>query len=564
MPLYTPDSLTPAQLGLPSQKFPAYRPAQLEIAEFGLYGAAGYLPEAVYLPLGDPRASDLDPRRPIAAIGAPGGIGKTLACQTIGRLSGSKYAVVTPTRGLEDQIVEDGFDTINVRGRDNYQCQSFDPTNPSKRWSCKVGEEAEEGETEYCQWANTAACTYGQRVGEAKQHGSIVTNYAYWMHARNSNRQALQFKQNPIQLLILDEVHQAFSALASYLGCWISEHDLLLFAKDEAKALLKKAHGQSEPWGKVGTKWLEALAVAADGAGDAVFDADRAGDKAGKRKWQRVAETCMRVADIGGDGNWIWQLTRNGIQFDCVWPYRYTDRYLFSGVGRVVLVSATLRPKCMSLLGLSRERYDFREWPRQFPPHLSPVYWLPTVRMSYSMPASDKKRMVERVDEIASARRDRKGIVHTGSYALAEYIQSHSRLSRSMILNPRGKGEAHRAAEKFRQAGPGTMLVSPSYGTGWDFPSTDCEFQIIAKLPFPDMQSPIAQARKSDNEYVNYVTMQDLVQATMRGSRHFTDRAETFIIDDTIRNFQFYAKQHAPRWFRVRRIVSIPPLPPKM
>ena len=78
----------------------------------------------------------------------------------------------------------------------------------------------------------------------------------------------------------------------------------------------------------------------------------------------------------GADGNWIWQLRNRGVQFDIIWPWRYAERYLFSGVEKVVMMSATLRPKLLSLLGLKRDEVDFKEWPCQFPAVLAPVYSL--------------------------------------------------------------------------------------------------------------------------------------------------------------------------------------------
>lgn len=110
--LYRTDTLLPSSLSLPS-KFSTFRPAQLEMAEFALYGKLGFQPDAGYTGFGEAG----DPRRRFVAIGAPGGIGKTLASAAIGQLSGVKYGVITATRALEDQFLKDGFPLAHVRDR---------------------------------------------------------------------------------------------------------------------------------------------------------------------------------------------------------------------------------------------------------------------------------------------------------------------------------------------------------------------------------------------------------------------------------------------------------------
>ena len=92
----------------------------------------------------------------------------------------------------------------------------------------------------------------------------------------------------------------------------------------------------------------------------------------------------------------------------------------------------------------------------------------------------------------------KKGIVRTASYKRAEWLQSESTWGRYMHMNREG-AEAARVAEKFRNAEPPAVLVSPSYGTGHDFPNYECEWIWIPKLPFPDRSDPVMIARMQDD-----------------------------------------------------------------
>lgn len=541
------DHVSPADLGLP-EKFSQFRDVQREIADFALYG---------------PHGIGLDPsetERRFVACGAPTGCGKSVAAHTIGILSGVKYGILTATRALEDQMVEDGFNCVNIRGRANYQCKELpDPDYPDDTQNCEEG-----AENKSCGLCGTVRCTYGAKVQEAREARAFVTNYSYWMHARSANQAALETKKDPVGLLICDEAHLAMRQLAGFLALWVSNEDLHAYAGDEVRALVKKSQGRE--WGVVTKEWVGMLTIVYCAALSRKTDIEESGHVGrgmGKllkelKKLEKMCSGLERIVSLGGDGNWIWRETRLGIAFECVWPGRYAERYLWSGVKKVVLMSATLRPKAMQLLGLRRDSYWFREWPRVFPAANNPVYWIPTGRMGHKAEEEERLKSVARLDEIADEwAGGKKGIVHTNSYNRAEWIQGRSRWGRYMILND--PGEQAKVAQEFKGKRPPAILVSPSYTTGFDFPDDDCEWIVFNKLPFPDRSDPVMQARiEGDREYYDYETMQALVQGCGRGARHEKDRCVVMITDDAVKGFRYYARQHAPGWFRIRETGEVP------
>ena len=134
-----------------------------------------------------------------------------------------------------------------------------------------------------------------------------------------------------------------------------------------------------------------------------------------------------------------------------------------------------------------------------------------------------------------------------------------------MIVNPRGE-PAQETLEQFRQSGPGTILVSPSFGTGYDFMGELCEWQIICKIPF-DPPSRILKAREElDPEYRNYRAMNKLWQYYGRIGRSKEDAGETVILDSHMDWFWRRNKHLAPAYaHRVYREVAVlPPPPPKL
>lgn len=105
-------------------------------------------------------------------------------------------------------------------------------------------------------------------------------------------------------------------------------------------------------------------------------------------------------------------------------------------------------------------------------------------------------------------------------------------------------------------------MVSPSLETGYDFPYRECEFQIVAKVPFLDTRSEVMKARVAqDRQYSNYTTALRLVQMVGRGMRAEDDFCETFVVDDNIQWFMQAARAFLPRWFSAayRRVTAPPP-----
>lgn len=539
------DGIEPADLGLPS-KFRSYRAIQREVSEFGMYGHDG---------LGTKR---------FTFAGAPAGCGKSLTAHTIGKLSGMRYVVATVTLGLQDQQVDDQFKVIDIRGKSNYPCHHHYPLS-RERWTCAEGEDHD------CPYAGTKECPYQDRVDQAK-HGNVLTNYAYWMSARGQNRSALETPGHPIELLILDEFHMAPDALSQYLSTWISREHIAEYGPEKLlKAAMRSLGRTGKDWAVVSVEW-EAL-LAAMGA--------RAYEKQGEiraeyeteylcrrgsreyRELEKLLGDIRRVAQLGcgdGAGNWIWQATRNGVKFDCIWPYRYAEKYLFSGVEKVVGMSATLRPKCMSLLGLPRKEYDYKEWPRVFPAHLGPVYYWPLGRMGKNAPAGDFEKICDGIDEWFSKRaEDTHGLIHAVSFDRAADFQAGCKLvGRDMILSK--PGEAATAAKRYREAKGRAVLCGPSFMVGYDFPDESGRVNIIPKIPFTNRSDAVFQAREVDPEYENHKVMQLVQQAAGRVNRHDRDFGETVVMDKNWSRFEWQAKEHKAAWFRTVKVEGVPEL----
>jgi len=229
--------------------------------------------------------------------------------------------------------------------------------------------------------------------------------------------------------------------------------------------------------------------------------------------------------------------TMSGVRFDPLNPARYAESALFRGIEKVVLVSATVRPKTAAILGIVQGDMEFIEYPSTFPVSRRPIIHFPTIRMTYRNEQDDglMSEWLKTLDAWIGPRiaLGRKGIVHAVSYARMKFIVDNSEYAWCMMTH--GTWDRERKVAEFRQANGPCVLVSPSIGTGYDFAHDAARWQVIAKLPFASTQDPVVRARQErDRDYGLYQAAQDLQQAAGRINRAESDWGETLILDQNV------------------------------
>lgn len=479
-------------------------------------------------------------------ICAPTGWGKSLGYMAMAMMSGLRTVVLTSTKGLQDQLQAD-FDTIStdLRGMANYLCPiphkfGFPRHTVVSEAPCQCGARCH---------LRSGGCEYFDLYRQAQQADIVVTNYQCWMHDQ-AKREPLTFSK-PVQMLILDEAHDAPEELSGFLGVDLEKVECLTLGVSWPES----GYDQAE-WRTWGVWWRNNLQ---ERIGRLEQDIQlQTGNNtlmAELRECKKLLRKIERVA--GMKEEWVVEEREGGrgqkfmaARFDPLWPKLYSESALFRGIQKVVLVSATVRPKTAELLGLSLTDLKFQEYPSSFPIRSRPVIHVPTVQMNYRNEQSDDKMGVwlRKIDSLIQARQDRKGVVHAVSYNRMRFLKNNSRFADKMMVH--GAADRGAVVREFKEAGPGTVLVSPSVDTGYDFPYQECEYQIIGKLPFAPTQGAVMKARLAqDKEYGNYLVAQTLQQMTGRGMRAEDDRCETLILDDNVKWFVGKNKQFLNKWW---------------
>lgn len=538
----------PVDIGLP-ERFSSWRQGQPEAIEFAID----------------------DPRR-FKGLVLPTGAGKSLIYMTVPQLTGWRTVILTSTKALQRQLVNDfaSDTTALMQGQRNYECLAVQPgrelsgafgsastfTATVDQGPCHSGVACSLQES---------GCGYYDAIRAIFKAQVVITNYAWWFSLVMNPKITLR-----PDLLVLDEAHAAPDALADAIGATLKVSDVREF--------LPNKHYEMPDDVKATDAWVEwagrsAAKLASMLEGTRAHDRDTARRL---RRGQSIFYALSRIAKIEPALLIVTpEMDGTELKFDVVWAAEYAEPWLFRGVPRVILTSATMSKHTGEMLGIMDKHLGLFEAGEGFDLRRRPVYVLPAqdvitgsrVNVDHRIDARREAIWLAHIDKILTARGDRKGIIHSISYGRRDMLMAKSACRDRMMTH--GRHDAAERIAQYRQAprDSGAILVSPAVTTGYDFPGDECEYQIVAKIPFPDGRDPITASRSLvDKKYPSYLAMQQLVQMAGRGMRSADDRCETFLVDGHASWFMSKHADLAPKWFRraVRHVTEIPAAPPRV
>jgi Rad3-related DNA helicase len=489
--------------------------------------------------LGQPKAIRTITAPGVTVLQAPTGTGKSAIALGAARLDTTRHVILTSTKGLQDQYARTAPWIADVRGMRNYPCHAANDEFANLFGvKGRLTATCDDGP---CRADHTCSlkddgCAYFDAYRQALASRTLVTSYAYWLASRLHGKGL-----GPVSRLICDEAHDAIEQLASALQIRVPEGEIRTTRRPRTIKQWRE-WALSELGQKVAGQELHA-----------------------KLRHKSRQERLGRLATI--TEGWAVAHENGAYLFEPVDVRPYLSS-LIGGVPSVTLMSATITEGTIEALGLDRQTLQFHAMRMRFPVEARPVYAIDGGRIDFRSEAQPEnvRHWLTRMDDVISMRLDRKGLIHPISYTRQQIILAESEYKHLMIA-PRSSADLGPAIERFRQAAAPCILVSPAVTTGFDFPYTDAEYQIIVKVPFPNTRSAIAKARvKTIPHYRELVAMQVLVQTTGRIMRSVDDQGETFILDEHFRWFRKQAAAFAPSWFLDAVIVTrrIPTPPPAL
>ena len=506
--------------------------------------------------LGDALAEAADdPSAPrVFAVEAPPGVGKSHVAMALARWSGDAY-LLTSQKLLQDQYEREFGEHLQlVKGRDNYRCERYpDARVPTSQGMCR------RPRGPVCQ------CPYMRAKAAALAGPIFCTNTAYFITLRHWHGEQLERRR----LLVIDEAHTLESQLVSVFTVTLSDAEMRdwlggplprLAAADDYRPLLAEHVERMETRLTGVTRTLDALRP--PGTPDEIL----------KMPPSREETALLAERDTLESGlariRFFVQAT------DREWSVRYppapdarlelsplsvrgmASELLWDAADITVLSSAFLgrREVLAECLGLEHDGIRSFAADSPFALEQRPLAYRPVGALSRATLPSLEPALFAEIAAILARHPADKGLIHAASYRAARRLVAAlaaqaPTLHRRLIFVEAGLDRAG-ALEQHRAMREPTVLVSPAMREGVDLPDDFLRFQIITKMPYPDLGDPWTAARRErDPRWYALETAKALVQAYGRSCRHADDHGITYVLDAQFERFVRAYRVLLPPWF---------------
>jgi len=443
------------------------------------------------------------------------------------------YAL-TITKSLQDQYKSTFDDTSVLKGKSNYQCDVDDEftadnapcmyLNDLKRdcWNCN-------------------RCPYYNARNEVIKNEFSALNYNMYFHLPEHLRQR--------KILILDEASELEEQLVGQFTCEI-DFSFMMKVKvpitafpTEEKAInvlnwLSKLLGEIK---KIEDSYLKFFKEVKK------RDSEFQKKKGEFSKLQTLDGDISRLIDTYHDSQYIIEHGDKKIKFTPLKVDKLAN-YMFDNADHVILLSATIidHPNFCKTLGITD--YDYIETDSEFDPDKAPIYILANQKINFKNLKSLLPKIKDQVDGILHEHESDKGIIHTHTQYIADYIRDNIRSKRLLCREDGVKNED--ILEEHSDRTDATVLVSPSMTYGVDLKGDLAKFQILLKAPWLPTKDPrIEKLMKLDPTWYVNKMLCTLVQACGRGVRSSSDECQTYILDGSIFDAIAKNKNKLPKYF---------------
>ena len=490
------------------------------------------------------------------------GIGKSAIATTLANMYEDSY-ILTMTKQLQEQYLDDFGDMlVEIKGRGNYKC--------NYKGNCDFCIKAEYN------LRKCSDCEYNQAFKKAVEAKNVITNYDYLYYAGVANPLL-----DSRELLILDEAHN------------LERKMLMLSSSELNREYISTKFGIDifEPL-MYGTKSINELKRNPDYWIELCDDL--------------IKECKKRIKKIEGDADKSVQVTLDEFESN---PSKYSnfdyiekqnleqDMKSFASISlglsykellidlpdkksilnNAMDISAEFKPYsvlddtqnllklgnvCIFLTGTLGSKDKFCEWNNINPDETyyiyekspfdvakRPIYVDFVGRMSgfrRGIPKWKNKRAINKIKEILDMHKNEKGVIHTSSNEQAFWIIDQLREYNLMFV---GGEDRNRTLKEFAESKENIILIGASIKDGVDFKGDLCRFQIVFKVPYPQLNEQVKYRRDLDPKWFYYQTVMALMQAYGRGIRDSDDYCVMYIIDSSFKQLFDYNRGFFNEYF---------------
>lgn len=226
---------------------------------------------------------------------------------------------------------------------------------------------------------------------------------------------------------------------------------------------------------------------------------------------------------------------------------------LFETADSILLMSATIFSKELlcKTLGIKEEDVCYISVPEStFPVENRLIHALNTARLNKANMDASLGSIAEAVDAIMYRHAGERGVIHTTSYQQVNYIMQHvSESNRARLVTTEGSSERS-VLLRIHSSTDASVLISPSLYQGVDLKDEMSRFQVVVKVPYPDLSERRTMVKlQRDNAWYDWQTALRLVQTYGRSVRSETDHAVTYVLDSNFMRFVDAHRDLFPAYF---------------
>ena len=490
------------------------------------------------------------------------GTGKSAIATTLANMYEDSY-ILTMTKQLQEQYLNDFGDMlVEIKGRGNYRC--------NYKGSCDFCIKSEYN------LKRCSSCEYQIAFKKAVDAENVITNYDYLYYAGVANQML-----DPRELLILDEAHNLERKMLMLSSCELNrEYISTKFGIDIFEPIMYEVKSINDL--KRNPKYWSDLCN------------------------DLIKECKKRIKKIEGDANKSVQITLDEFEND---PSKYSnfdyvekqnleqdiktfaeidiglahDELIIDLPNKDVIldnnmdISAEFKPFsvvddtqnllsfgniCIFLTGTLGSKDKFCEWNNidpdetyyiyeksPFDVNNRPIYTDFVGRMSgnaRNRPKWKSRRAIEKVKELLDRHAHEKGVIHTSSNEQAFWIMDQLKGYPFMFV---GGEDRNIVLKEFTASKENLILIGASIKEGVDFKGDLCRFQIMFKIPYPQLNEQVKYRKALDPKWFYYQTVMALMQAYGRGIRDMDDWCVMYIIDSSFKELFDYNRGFFNEYF---------------
>lgn len=243
----------------------------------------------------------------------------------------------------------------------------------------------------------------------------------------------------------------------------------------------------------------------------------------------------------------------NSITFRPVFAGGFIEDVLFNGPKRVLMMSATILDKDMfcNSIGLDPDEVAYISIPSTFPVKNRPIITRYAGSMAFREISETLPLMVGVVEEIVRKHAKRRGIVHTSSERVAEYIRRE--VSQDVLMRLTFRRDYVTVPEMLRvhERLENSVIVASGLKEGVDLKDDLSRFQIICKVPYLDLSDKRTKRRMTiEKRWYGYSAAKLFIQSVGRSVRSPKDKAITYITDSSFVKFYNMNRRFIPEYIR--------------